>query len=247
MRTEPEVPDTRAREPRSLQILGGLTAGVAHDFNNILMAVLGNADSILANPDLPVAAREDAAEIKRAGERGARLVQQLLRFGAPHPGEEEDLDVNEVARDLERMLRQLVGRSHRLELALSPSLPPVRGDRSRLEQVALNLVLNARDAMPEGGRVVLGTAPLWIALDDAERLGLAPGGYVSLWVEDEGVGMEPEVLARAFEPFFTTKARGGTGLGLSTVRRIAREAGGEVLVISEPDLGSRFDVLFPAL
>jgi two-component system cell cycle sensor histidine kinase/response regulator CckA len=230
---------------QSLQVLGRLAAGVAHDFNNVLMAILGNADAILRNPAVPEQAREDAAEIRKAGERGARLAQQVLRYGAPGCDSEEDLDVSEVVRESERMLRRLAGSAVKLELTLAPALPRVRADRSRVEQVVLNLVLNARDAMPDGGHVLVGTSPLWIGAADAERLGLPPGGYVSLWVEDEGVGMEGEVLQHAFEPFFTTKPRGGTGLGLSTVHRIAREAGGDVLVISEPGLGSRFDVLFP--
>jgi len=257
--TAPSRPPA-AREPLGLEALGLLASGIAHDFNNILAAVRGNvglARDALAGPTPDVAAaRDDLAEVDRAVERASALVRQLLAFGRRQARAPEPLDLNGLVREAATLLRVLVGEEVRLTLRLPPEMPPVHADRSQVEQVLMNLVLNGRDAIveaAEGGRPASGGA-LTIATDiesvartDLRRTGVpAPGTYVRLTVRDDGAGMDDTTRARIFEPFFTTKSPDrGTGLGLAAVWGIVRQSGGGISVESVPGEGSTFAVYLP--
>ncbi|HKC24170.1 MAG TPA: ATP-binding protein, partial [Thermoanaerobaculia bacterium] len=220
----------------------------AHDFNNLLTAILCYSDSLLmALEDEPTGRlRADVEQIRRAGERAAALTRQLLAFSRRQILDLEPLDLNAIVRDAATMLGPLLGERIGLDVALAPALGAIRSDRSQMDQVVLNLVLNARDAMPNGGRILIETAEIGLGSRDARARGLAPGRYVRLAVTDEGVGMDESVRSRIFEPFFTTKPPGrGTGLGLSTVHGIVRQTGGDVRVSSAPGRGATFEVLLP--
>ncbi len=232
---------------QKLECVGRLATGVAHDFNNLLTAVLGHSELTLARlaPGDPL--RGGVEQIRRAADRAAALTRQLLLFARRDPPARRPLDLNAVVVDLEPMLGRLLGADVRLEVAVDRAVGWIEADAGQVEQVVVNLCVNARDAMPEGGRLRLATAEVTLA-DGAPELRGAPsaGRYVALEVEDAGCGMPPEVLARVFEPFFTTKERGrGTGLGLATVWGIVEGAGGCVTVTSEVGRGTTFRVLFP--
>jgi signal transduction histidine kinase len=228
---------------QKLEALGGLAGGVAHDFSNLLTAILGYGELLAQLVGETGAGREYADEILRAAQRGADLTRQLLAFGRRQELQPRVVDLNEIVAEMEKMLRRLIGEQIVLETRLHPSLGAVRADPGQIEQVILNLALNARDAVPEGGTIGLATRNEILAAD----AGLVPAGsYVVLEVSDTGRGMEPEVLARIFEPFFTTKELGrGTGLGLSTVYGIVSQSGGRITVDSRPGEFSRFTVFLP--
>ncbi len=235
------------RQAQKMEAVGQLAGGVAHDFNNLLMVINGNADLLLGRlaQDDPV--RRDIEEIRKAGERARALTRQLLAFSRRQILEPKVLDVNSLVVDMERMLRRLVGEDVDLAADLGSDLGQVRADRGQIEQVVMNLVVNARDAMPDGGRIALRTANEEIdAAAARDRPGLSPGSYTSLSVADTGCGMTPEVQAHLFEPFFTTKAQGkGTGLGLATVYGIVKQSGGYIAVESAPGRGTTFRILLP--
>ncbi len=233
-------------QSQKLEAVGRMAGGIAHDFNNLLTAMAGYSELLL--DELPAGgSRECAEEIRRATERASALTRQLLAFSRRQVLSEEIIDPNQLIRDTSRMLRRLIGTDVELETRLAPDLGAVRADRSQLEQVLLNLAVNARDAMPEGGRLLVETANL--ELDErAPQLGLPlpPGEYVSLAVADNGVGMDEITRERIFEPFFTTKERGkGTGLGLSTVYGIVRQSGGAIKVSSRKGRGTVFLLALP--
>jgi signal transduction histidine kinase/ActR/RegA family two-component response regulator len=235
--------EARLLQARRLESIGRLAAGVAHDFNNVLTVVFAEA-SRLARADEP-RAKAAAGSIQEAAERAAALTRQLLTFGRRQASEPEVLDVSAVVRRLERLLARFVGGDIRLEVRLADGLPALRADRIEVEQILLNLVTNARDAMPEGGVVTIETAIAPAAL--REQAEVAAGDAVLVRVRDTGAGIAPEVRARLFEPFFTTKAIGkGTGLGLATVRDIVTRLGGGVVVDSVPGAGATFTVVLPA-
>jgi CheY-like chemotaxis protein len=222
---------------------------VAHDFNNLLTAIQGYASLILLDLGPQDPRREDLEEIRKASERAAALTRQILAFSRGQVGEPEPADLNEVVSDLERMLPRLIGEDVALVTVLDPALRLVHADPRQLEQVIMNLVVNARDAMPDGGRLTLETANEYVAEDDP-RAGpeLPPGWYVVLTVSDTGSGIAPEIQASIFDPFFTTKEPGrGTGLGLSTVYGIVKQSGGHIEVESAPDRGSVFRIYIPQL
>jgi signal transduction histidine kinase/ActR/RegA family two-component response regulator len=274
------IPSSAAhREPLGLEALGLLASGIAHDFNNILAAVRGNAGlarDALADPTPDVAAaRDDLVEVERAVERASALVRQLLAFGRRQVRAPEPLDLNRLVRDGATLLRVLVGEEIRLSLRLDPEVPPVHADRSQVEQVVMNLVLNGRDAIVEAGEVgpgaagpgevgagAAGAGPAGaggvgtltittevasVAAADVRRSGVpAAGLYVRLSVRDDGAGMSEETRQRIFEPFFTTKSPDrGTGLGLAAVWGIVRQSGGGISVESAPGEGSDFAVYLP--
>ncbi|KAB2349081.1 response regulator [Actinomadura rudentiformis] len=235
---ERERLEHRLRQVERLDSLGKLGGGVAHDFNNLLMVILGHAELALESAPDDSAVRDDLERIQRAAERGASLTRQLLIFSRLEPSRPEILDLNAVVEDTGQLLRRTIGEDVELIAELEPGLNTVRMDRSKLEQILLNVLLNARAAMPEGGRVTIRTAGV-------EAAGVPP--IVRLSLTDTGFGMSPEVAERAFEPFFTTKRRGqGTGLGLSTVYGAVKEAGGEIGIESEPGEGTTVTIDLPA-
>ncbi len=232
------------RVSQKIEAIGRLAGGVAHDFNNILSVILGHTAFALEAmaPDDPL--REDLHEVEKAGRRAAALTSQLLAFGRRQVLQPRPVALNQVVVELEKMLRRVIGEDIQLGLSLVGGLWPILADPGQLEQVIMNLVINARDAMPEGGQLTLRTSN--VRLGAAEGSALAPGSYVELSVTDSGIGIDAATQARIFEPFFTTKPVGkGTGLGLSTVYGIVSQSGGEVQVESRPGHGATFRVLFP--
>ena len=224
------------RQSQKMEAVGRLAGGVAHDFNNLLTALNGYNSLLLAALPAGDSRRGFAERVAQAAQRASALTNQLLAFSRKQPVAIEDLDINEVIRSTTDMLRRLIGEDVELISELSPRLDPVLADRAQIEQVIVNLVVNARDAMPHGGRITLTTANTRI-----ER-----GDFVRFTVRDTGVGIDQQARARLFEPFYTTKGPGkGTGLGLATVYGIVKQAGGQVRVESEPGHGALFEVLLP--
>ena len=237
------------RQAQKMEAVGRLAGGIAHDFNNLLTVIGGYGELMLQGLQVGDPLRAYVTGIRQAGERATQLTRQLLAFSRKQVLEPRVLDLNGVVTDIERMLQRLIGEDIRLATTL-PSLPwLVKVDRGQMEQVLLNLVVNARDAMPDGGELRVSTAavertPEWCR----QHPGFAPGRYVRLRVEDSGTGMTADVQARMFEPYFTTKREGkGTGLGLSTVFGIVSQSGGHILVESQPGRGTRCDVYLPVV
>jgi PAS domain S-box-containing protein len=230
-----------------MEVVGRLTAGIAHDFNNLLTAINGFAElaRMQAEPDGEV--RELLDKVLDAGRRAAGLVRQLLAFSRKQIIEPQTLDLNDVVGDMGKMLQHIIGEDIRLGTRLAPDLWPVVADPAQIEQVIVNLAVNARDAMPHGGELTIETDS--VTLDDgyvASHLGVKPGDYVLVAVSDTGVGMSREVQAHIFEPFFTTKESGkGTGLGLATAYGIIKQGGGDIQVYSEEGVGTTFKIYLP--
>ncbi|WP_433830118.1 PAS domain-containing protein [Actinoplanes sp. CA-015351] len=235
---ERNVLEQQLRQSERLDSLGQLAGGIAHDFNNILAVISGYADMLADELGEEHPGRADAAGIKQAANRGSALTRQLLIFSRSEPSRPEVLDLNEVAADTQRLLARTLGEDIEFVTDLASGLPPVVMDRSKLEQVMMNAVLNSRAAMPDGGRLTVATS-----------LEQTAGGerQVCLSITDTGCGMPPEVLARAFEPFFTTRGRGsGTGLGLATAYGVVTDAGGTISLESEQNRGTTLRVRLPA-
>ena len=238
--------EAQRRQASRMEAVGQLAGGIAHDFNNLLTAVLGYAQLLSERP-LGDAALAEVAEISRAAERAASLTRQLLAFSRQQVQKIAVFVVNDVVSDTESMLARLLGEDVRISKDLAPDLGRVRADQGQIEQVLVNLAVNARDAMPKGGtlRIETRNVDLDEAYVDAHLAGV-PGPYVMLAVSDDGCGMDPATLARIFEPFFTTKPLGkGTGLGLATVYGIVKQSGGFVWVYSDPGHGSTFRIYLP--
>jgi PAS domain S-box-containing protein len=236
------------RQAQKMEAVGRLAGGVAHDFNNLLTAIMGTADLMVGQANEPAAVEGSANEILHIAERGAALTRQLLAFSRRQVTSRTVLNLNHVIDGMKEMLRRLIGENINLEVELAPSLPDIYADVSQIEQVLMNLVVNARDAMPRGGTVTVSTriAPPQFFESAAGVNGTALPRAL-LVVHDTGCGMPPDVLARIFEPFFTTKEEGkGTGLGLSTVYAIAQGCNGEVAVESNEGQGTVITVYFPA-
>ena len=242
-----DVSDRRQLErSQRMETVGRLAGGVAHDFNNLLTVINGYADLVARNPALGERDAHRVHEIRQAGQWAARLTRQLLSFSRQSIVAPAAADLNQVVREMEEMLRRLIGEDVRLSVTLQPQLSPVLADRSQLEQVLMNLAINARDAMPQGGALTVETRELRLDAPYTDRHPeIPPGAYVLLAVSDTGVGMDDATRGRIFEPFFTTKEGRGTGLGLSTVAAIVRQSGGHVLVYSERGHGTTFKVLLP--
>ena len=232
---------------QKMEAVGRLAGGVAHDFNNILTAVLGYSELLLQRfpPSDPI--HHHAEEIRKSAERAASLTQQLLAFSRRQPVQPRVLNLNELVADLNKMLGRLVGENIRMVTVCSPDLGHVRADAGQLQQIIMNLVVNARDAMPDGGALTIQTAN--VQLDEMyvrSYPDVAPGDYVMLAISDTGAGMTPEVKEHLFEPFFTTKdVGGGTGLGLAMCYGIVKQSGGHINVYSEPGQGTVFRIYLP--
>jgi len=230
-----------------LKSIGRLAGGVAHDFNNLLTAIKGYAGLLLQGLEADSPAREAAKQISDAADRAADLTRQLLAFSRREPLDPVALDINSVVEGISKMLQRIIGEDIDLDFVPGPELGSVRADRAQIEQVLMNLAVNARDAMPGGGKLVIETANVTLDREYAHRhMGARPGSYVMLAVTDTGCGMDAEMQNRIFEPFFTTKrAHGGTGLGLAIVYSIVKQHGGNIWVYSEPEKGSAFRVYLP--
>jgi len=245
--TERRTLEAQFQQAQKMEAVGRLAGGVAHDFNNLLTVILGFCELLLADRGPGDPRQADIAEIQKAGTRAAGLTRQLLAFSRKQIIEPTLLDLNVVVADMRSMLGRLIGEDVNVVLGLGPDLASVKADRGQVEQVVMNLAVNARDAMPTGGTLTIATAN--VELDElyAEtHLAVKPGVYVALTVTDTGTGMTPEVQSRLFEPFFTTKDVGkGTGLGMATVYGIVTASGGSVGVYSEVGKGTAFNVYFP--
>ncbi|MFZ0761972.1 MAG: PAS domain S-box protein [Candidatus Sulfotelmatobacter sp.] len=247
--TERRVLEDQFRQAQKMEAVGRLAGGIAHDFNNLLMVISGYTEVLLdqVTPGHPLYAKVEA--IQGASDRATTLTRQLLAFSRKQLLELKVIDVNAIVADMQRLLRPLIGEDIELTTSLAPAVGCTRADAGQLEQVIMNLVVNAKDAMPNGGKICIRTAS--VTLDDSyrpENTFIKNGPYVMISVSDNGQGMDRETQTRIFEPFFTTKEKGkGTGLGLSTVYGIIKQSGGYVFVQSELDRGTVFTIYFPSI
>jgi PAS domain S-box-containing protein len=245
--TERHTLEAQYRQAQKMEALGQLAGGIAHDFNNLLTVILGYCDLLLPDFQPGDSRRTDLEEIQVAGTRAARLTRQLLAFSRKQVVQPTLLDLRVVMSDMRAMLGRLIGEDVTVVLGPGTESAAVKADRGQVEQILMNLVVNARDAMPKGGTLTIATAT--VELDEhyaATHVDVKPGSYVALSVTDTGTGMTPQVQARLFEPFFTTKQIDhGAGLGLATVHGIVKQGGGSVGVYSEVGKGTSFHVYFP--
>jgi PAS domain S-box-containing protein len=242
--------EDQLRQAQKMEAVGRLAGGIAHDFNNLLTAIRGNAELMSHRVKKDPAMAAEVDEILHAADRAASLTRQLLAFSRKQVLQPVALDMNEIVGSVSRMARRIIGTDVQLRLELSPAIAQILADPAQVEQVLLNLIVNARDAMPSGGTIMVRTvnATLDAQAPEIIHAGIAPGDFVMLAVSDDGIGMDAATKARIFEPFFTTKETGrGTGLGLSTVYGIVRQTGGAITVESERGKGAHFRVYLPAV
>ncbi len=238
--------EEQLRQSQKLEAVGQLAGGIAHDFNNLLTVIGGYSSMLLGRLPEDNPHRPSLEEIKKASDRASALTRQLLAFSRKQILQPRVLDLNLVVTDLEKMVRRLIGEDIDLLTVTSPVLGKVKADRGQIEQVLLNLIVNARDAMPKGGKLTIETRNVVHSEEYARRHAALAGPYVMLAVSDTGCGMDAAIQARVFEPFFTTKASGkGTGLGLATVYGIVKQSGGNIWIYSEAGQGSTFKVFLP--
>ena len=231
--------EEQLRQWQRVEAIGRLAGGVAHDFNNLLMTILGCSELLLRDFDPEDRRREEVEEIRRAAQRATSLTHQLLAFGRRQVLQPRVLDLNEIVENMNRMLKRMIGEDIQFLTILTPGLWPVKVDPGQIEQVIMNLAVNARDAMPEGGRLTIETSNMNLDEEYARRhISVKPGPYVMMAVTDMGCGMDAVTRSHLFEPFFTTKEKGkGTGLGLSTVYGIIKQSGGNIWAYSEVGRG----------
>ncbi len=246
--TERKRLEDQLRQTAKMEAIGQLAGGVAHDFNNLLTIITGYTELLLHHLDESFLYRKDLEEIKKAGDQATSLVRRLLAFSRRQVLQPKVLDLNIVISGTAKMLRRLIGEDIELETFLATQLAPVKVDPTQIEQIIINLVVNARDAMPQGGKLTLRTENVTLDEDFCRWIPeLRPGRFVCLSIEDTGVGMDKEIIQHIFEPFFTTKEPGvGTGLGLSVVYGIVKQHEGWIDVSSKPGQGSTFKVYLPA-
>ncbi|HUE83350.1 MAG TPA: response regulator [Pyrinomonadaceae bacterium] len=239
--------EEQLRQSQKLQAIGRLAGGISHDFNNLLTAIIGYSDLTMRRlaEDNPL--HRNLAEIKKAGERASALTRQLLAFSRKQVLQPRVFDLNAVVTDLERMLHPTIGEDVALKTILEANLGNVKADPGQMEQVIINLAVNARDAMPNGGKLLIETANVYLDESYArQHVSVVPGHYILLAITDSGTGIDEETKQHIFEPFFTTKEAGkGTGLGLSTVYGIIKQSGGNIWVYSEPGKGTTFKIYLP--
>jgi PAS domain S-box-containing protein len=239
--------ERQVRQSQKMEAVGQLAGGVAHDFNNLLTVISGYSNMLLSDlgPESPQ--HESVDEISTAADRAAVLTKQLLAFSRHQVVQPKRFDVNQRVVETHRILKRLIGEDIQLELALGEDIGQILADPGQLDQVIINLVVNARDAMPNGGRLLIETAALDVAeAYAASHFEVRPGPHIMLAITDSGTGMTPDVQSHIFEPFFTTKPAGkGTGLGLATVYGIVKQANGAIFVYSEPGRGTTFKIVIP--
>jgi two-component system cell cycle sensor histidine kinase/response regulator CckA len=247
--TERKSLEEQLRQSQKMEAIGRLAGGIAHDFNNMMTAVIGFSDYLLSARNEDESLCSIIKQIKTAGQRAASLTQHLLTFSRRQSTESQLIDLNSIISDMEHMLKQLIGEDIELIFALDKKLDFIKADHSQIEQIIMNLAVNSRDAMPEGGKLVIETSG--IDLDESycrDWIDINPGRYVILAVTDTGIGMDKDTLAHIYEPFYTTKEIGkGTGLGLSTVYGIIEQSGSHIHCYSEPGKGTTFKIYFPAI
>jgi signal transduction histidine kinase len=237
------------RQSQKMEAVGRLAGGLAHDFNNLLTVITGYSDLLLAGQDLNEKQRFGLEQIRRSAERGGTLTNQLLSFSRPQPMQARIVRINELVTQMEKTVRPVIGENIELVTITAASEDAVRANPNRLEQVVMNLVVNARDAMPGGGKLTIETAAVHLSEDFcAKQFGVEPGRYVAIVISDTGAGMDSDTRNHLFEPFFTTKKSGhGTGLGLATAYGIIRQIGGAICFESEVGKGTSASIYLPLL
>ncbi len=239
--------EEQLRHMQKMEAVGRLAGGVAHDFNNLLTVILGYSELVLGSLPPADARSQDLEQVIRAGRSAAALTRQFLALSRRQVLERRVLSLNDLIAGLGKMIRRLITEDIEFVTALTPNCWNIEADPGQLEQVLINLTVNAHDAMPQGGRLVIRTENLaWAQLAEARSQMMSPGDYLSLTVSDNGIGMKDDVRSKVFEPFFTTKETGrGTGLGLSIVHGIVEQSGGHIFVTSRPGQGSTFEIYLP--